>query len=178
MQTVDPRWSLDALLRDYHPDATWSDWFADAYAEAMEAARPEERLEGWKTAATIFGDMHANVFCLFVCHHGLTLEPADDENFLSHIDLCLWQLGLARPTQPDAGGAVRVLDLGKPEAFRRDVEVARDWLAEQLQPFGGDVGRAAVFAMRLTAAQFGLVRGPPEPTIAQVLDESLWERIN
>jgi len=31
--------------------------------------------------------------------------------------------------------------------------------------------------MRLTAARFGLLRGPAEPSIAQVLDESLWRRV-
>jgi hypothetical protein len=30
--------------------------------------------------------------------------------------------------------------------------------------------------MRLTAERFGLLRGPAQPSIAEVLDESLWER--
>jgi hypothetical protein len=177
MAKVDPAWSLDALLRDYDPHPDWRNWFTEAYAKAMESPDPEERLAGWRTAAVIFGDMHANVFCLFVCYHGRALEPPDGKRFLSHIDLCLWELGLATPTRADTAGTVPSEDIGKPDGFCRDVEGAREWLAEQLGPFGGDVGRAAVFAMRLTAARFGLLRGPAGPSIAQVLDESLWERV-
>jgi hypothetical protein len=121
--------------------------------------------------------MHAPVFCLFVCHPGRALEPPGSKRFLDHIDLCLWELGLATPARPDSNGTVPCADIGKPEGFCRDVEGTREWLAEQLRPFGGDVERAAVFAMRLTAARFGLLRGPTEPSIAQVLDESLWERV-
>jgi hypothetical protein len=173
---VDPGWSLDALLRDYHPHQDWRNWFTEAYARAIESADPGERLAGWKTAAIIFGDMHAPVFCLFVCHHGRTLEPPDSKSFLGHIDLCLWELGLATPARPNEWGAVPSGDVGKPEGFHRDV-AAEAWLAEQLRPFGGSLERAAVFAMRLTAARFGLLRGPAEPSIAQVLDKSLWERV-
>jgi hypothetical protein len=172
---VDPGWSLDALLRDYHPHEGWRRWFAEAHAQAIESARPEERLAGWKAAAVIFGDMHAPVFCLFVCHHGRSLVPPDSTAFLAHIDLCLWELGLATPAQPDEFGGVR--DIGKPETFRRDVEAAQEWLAEQLRPFGDSVERAAVFTMRLTAFRFGMIRGPAEPSLAQVLDESLWQRV-
>jgi hypothetical protein len=174
---VDPGWSLDALLRDYHPHEGWRAWFAEAYAKAMESAQPDVQLDGWKTAAIIFGDMHAPVFCLFVCHHGRSLVPPDSAAFLGHIDLCLWELGLATPARPTEYGTVPSGDIGNLEGFNRDVAGAEEWLAEQLRPFGGNVGRAAVFAMRLTAARFGLLRGPADPSIAQVLDESLWERM-
>jgi hypothetical protein len=177
MAKVDPRWSLDALLRDYDPHPGWRDWFAEAYAKAIESPDPATRLDGWGTAAVIFGDMHVPVFCLFVCYHGQTLEPPGGNRFVGHIDLCLWELGLAAPARPDAAGAVATADVGRPDGFRRDVARAHEWLAEQLRPFGGDVGRAAVFAMRLTAARFGLLRGPAEPSVAQVLDESLWRRV-
>jgi hypothetical protein len=174
---VDPSWSLEASLRDFNPHESWRAWFAEAFAKAMESAQPGARLDGWKTAAIIFGDMHAPLFCLFVCQHGRSLVPPDSKAFLGHIDLCLWELGLATPKQPGELGAVPVRDIGKPETFRRDKEVVEEWLAEQLQPFGGSLERAAVFAVRLTAARFGLLRGPAEPSIAQVLDESLWERV-
>jgi hypothetical protein len=176
MAAVDPNWSLDALLRDYHPHSGWRNWFTEAYNKAMESTDPDERLDGWRIAAIIFGDMHVPLFCLFVCCHGRTLEPPDGKRFLGHIDLCLWELGLATPTRPDPSGTVAAADIGKPDGFCRDVEGTCEWLVEQLRPFGGRVERAAVFAMRLTAARFGLLRGPAEPSIAQVLDESLWER--
>jgi hypothetical protein len=130
--SVDPRWSLEALLRDYHPHWAWRDWFAEAYAKAIESPNPSERLEGWKTAATIFGDMHAPVFCLFVCHHGRRLEPRDGNNFLGHIDLCLWEIGLAIPARPDEFGAVRSADIGSPDGFHRDAAAITEWFAEQL----------------------------------------------
>ena len=176
MAKVDPGWSLDALLRDYQPHEGWRAWFTEAYSKAMESARPEEQLDGWKTAAIIFGDMHAPVFCLFVCHHGRSLVEADNTAFLGHINLCLWELELATPAEPDEMGGVLSRDVGKPETFRHDIGAEKEWFAEQLRPFGGDVERAAVFAMRLTAARFGLLRGPADPSIAQVLDESFWER--
>src|SRR5262245_23584649 len=112
MAKVDPGWSLDALLRDYHPHDGWRTWFAEAYTKAMESPRREERLDGWKTAATIFGDMHALVFCLFVCHHGQSLVPLEDNAFRAHVDLCLWELGLAVPVRPDQWGAVPSEDIG------------------------------------------------------------------
>jgi hypothetical protein len=176
MAKVDPNWSLEALLRDYHPHPGWRDWFTQAYTQTMESTDSDERLTGWRTAAIIFGDMHVPVFCLFVCYYGRTLEPTDSKRFLGHIDLCLWELGLAIPSRPNDFGGVRSADIGKPDGFHRDAEATQEWLAEQLRPFDGDVERAAVFAMRLTAERFGLLRGPAEPSIAQVLDESLWER--
>jgi len=171
---VDPRWSLEALLRDYHPHESWRSWFAEAYAKAMESAGLEERVGGWRTAAVILGDMHAVVFCLFVCHHGRSLVSPDSTLFLSNIDLCLWELGLATPA-PKYEGSMPIVDIGKRETFRRDTEAAQAWLSEQLRPFDGSIERAAVFAMRYTALRLGLLRGPSEPSIAQVLDESLWE---
>jgi hypothetical protein len=121
--------------------------------------------------------MHANVFCLFVCYHGRTLEPPGGKRFQAHINLCLWDLGLAVPVRPTEWGTVTPEDLHNPDGFIRDIEATQGWLAEQLRPFDGNVERAAVFAMRLTAARFGLLLGPAEPSIAQVLDESLWERV-
>ena len=174
---VDPSWSLDRLLQDYRPHESWCRWFAEAFSHAIESAQPEERLDGWKAAATIFGDMHVPVFCLFVCYHGRSLVPPQSTAFLSHIDRCLWELGLATPDSPDTLGAVPSRDIGKPETFHGDAEAGAAWLATQLLPFGGNVERAALFAMRLTAAHFGLLSGPAEPSISQVLDESLWERV-
>lgn len=174
---VVPDWSLQAFLRWYDPHQSWRPSFAKTYAEAIESTRPEERLEGWKTAAMIFGDMNALPFCLFVCHHGRSLVGPESDLFLAHIDLCLWDLGLARPAgRYEEKRSMPIVDIGKPETFRRDARAAREWLAEQLRPFDGDVERAAVFAMRYTAVRFGFLRGPSEPSIEEVLDESLWER--
>ncbi|MBN8902868.1 MAG: hypothetical protein J0H57_17710, partial [Rhodospirillales bacterium] len=36
MATVDPGYSLAAVLRDYHPHPGWRNWFAEAYAGAIE----------------------------------------------------------------------------------------------------------------------------------------------
>lgn len=154
---VDPRWSLDALLRDYRPHESWCDWFAEAYRKAMTSAQSDEQLEGWKTAAIIFGDMHVPVLCLYVCQHGRSLVPAESQAFLDHIHLCLWELGLATPSSSDETGAVPLRGVGNPDTFSYNAEAARAWFAEQLQPFSGNVERAAVFAMRLTAERLGLL---------------------
>ncbi|MDY3551334.1 hypothetical protein R5W24_000409 [Gemmata sp. JC717] len=118
--------------------------------------------------------MHAPVFSLFVCHYGRSLVPADSPAFLGHIDLCMWELGLASPARPTEHGTVPLGDGGAPDGFNRDATRAEAWLAEQLRPFGGRADHAAAFAMRLTAARFGLIHGPADPSVAQVLDASLW----
>jgi hypothetical protein len=101
--------------------------------------------------------------------------PSESTAFLGHIDLCLWGMKLATPAQ--TADHVPMVDLGKPETFRRENQATREWLEEQLRPFDGDVSRAAQFAMRLTAIRLGLLRGPAEPSIEQVLDGSLWQRV-
>src|SRR5262245_62827 len=163
-----PSWSLASLLQNFRPHESWRGWFASAYTQAMESAAPDEQLSGWKNAALILGDMNACVLCLFVCFHGRSLVPPDSCDFLGHIDICLWDMKLATPAQGEA--TVAVADVGKPETFRRDDQAIRAWLHEQLRPFGGDVTRAAQFAMRLTAIRLGLLHGPAEPSIEQVLD--------
>jgi hypothetical protein len=170
MATVDPDYSLAAVLRDYRPHPGWRDWFADAHAGAIGGADPAARLAGWKTAAVIFGDMHVPVFCLFVCLHGQTLVPSGERGFLAHYDLCLWELGLATPARPD-GDVVPSADVGHPDGFCRDVAAVEHWLAEQLRPFGGNRERAARFAVRLTAARYGL----PGADAATPIDVSFWQ---
>ncbi len=75
-------------------------------------------------------------------------------------------------------GLIPVVDAGKPNLFQREMDTAQAWLVEQLKPFAGNVASAAVFAMRLTAIRFGLLRGPAAPSITQVLDESSWDRVD
>jgi hypothetical protein len=175
MMTVDPGWSLHALLRTFQPHESWRSSFGAAYTQAMESPDPEEQLRGFRTAAMILGDMNACLLCLFVCLHGLRLDPSATSSFWAHRDLCLWSMGLAVPRDP-AGGAVRIADIGKPEAFHRDDAALDAWMREQLQPFEGDDARAAQFAMRLAAVRLGLLQGPEEASIAQLLDGSLWQR--
>jgi hypothetical protein len=61
MTKVDPGWSFESLLRTFQPHESWRNWFAEAYAQAMESPAPEEQLKGWETAAVIFRDMNACV---------------------------------------------------------------------------------------------------------------------
>ena len=128
----------------------------------------------------IFGDMHVPVFCLFVSHHGQSMQAVGNTRFLGNINLCLWELGLVEPAKSYPTRSMPITDLGgdPKKMFRHDNEAEAAWFAEQLKPFDGDVSRAAAFAMRLTAARFGLLRGPANPSNARILDESLWERAN
>jgi hypothetical protein len=174
---VDPDWSLHKFLEWFRPHEGWRSSFAGTYAKAIESDRPDVRLQGWRAAAMILGDMNALLFCLFVCHHGRSLVGPESDFFLAHMDLCLWDLGLATPAGKYEGKrSMPIVELCKPENFLRDTDVAQDWLAEQVRPFGGSMERAAVFAMRCTAARLGLLRGPKDPSIEEVLDVSLWER--
>jgi hypothetical protein len=170
----DPRWSLEYLHQTFRPHLSWREWFRQAFMQAMHSKSPEQQLDGWRTAAIIFGDMHAEVLCLIVCLHGLSLTAEDDARFQGHIDLCLMDMGLAVPISQAPDGTLSVKDFGTPGAFRRDDAMFREWMRAQLEPFGGNVCRAAEYAMRLTAIRLGLMSGPREPSIAQVLDGSLW----
>ena len=58
--------------------------------------------------------------------------------------------------------------------MRRDPDAISQWLERELGRFGGDLGRAAEFSMRFTAIRLGLLSGPSDPTIEQVLDVGLW----
>src|SRR5262249_27389229 len=105
---------LDSLLRNFRPSGSWRNWFAEAYGQALESSTASEQLKGWATAATIFGDMHACVLCLFVCYHGLELGSEARERFLGHINLCLMDMGLATPAK---AGPVPMKELSSPEHF-------------------------------------------------------------
>src|SRR5262249_27389231 len=64
----------------------------------------------------------------------------------------------------------------KPGAFHLDVEAFEAWLHNQLRPFANNVRRAAEFSVRLTAIRLGLLDGPHEPSIEEILDAALWKR--
>jgi hypothetical protein len=174
MAHVDLRWSLAAILHEFRPHEHWRAWFSEAYAQAMESAELREQLQGWRAAAIILGDMHACLLCLLVCHYGRSLLPPDSRVFLDHMDLCLWEMGLATPTQP---GEVLIGRPGEPETFQRDEKTAKEWLAIQMQPFNGDLKTAAEFAMRFAAVRLGLLQGPTAPTLKQLMDASQWRKV-
>src|SRR5262249_1382438 len=111
---VDPRWSLAAVLHDLRPHEHWRGSFSEAYARAMESTEPGEQLQGWRTAAMILGDMHACLLCLLVCRYGRSLLPPESRDFLDHMDLCLWEMGLATPTQPGEVLRGREVLMGRP----------------------------------------------------------------
>src|SRR5262245_35037423 len=126
MADVPQDWSVEGLLRDWRPHPDWRNWFTQAYDLVTRAESAEKRLEGWRIAAVILGDMHACPLCLFVCLHArLLLPPGSPDYFLAHIDLCLWDMGLAAPAQPDA---LAFGNLGKPESMHRDEEALTRWL--------------------------------------------------
>jgi hypothetical protein len=93
----------------------------------MELADPKEVLAGWRTSAIIFGDMHVPVFCLFVCFHGQTLEPPAGTRFLGHIDLCLWELGLAMPKRTVTAGTFPSSEASRMASARMSMEHASGW---------------------------------------------------
>jgi hypothetical protein len=108
-----PDWSVEILLETWQPRPIWRKWFSEAFALITRARSKEEQIQGLRTAATILGDTHACPLCLFVCLYGRSLLPETSADFLGHIDLCLWEMGLATPSQP---GLVALRDIGKPDA--------------------------------------------------------------
>jgi len=166
-------WTLESVLRDWRPGKSWRGSFSEAFALVKKERSLEEQLRGWRTAALIFGDTHACELCLFVCCHASSIFPARRQDFAGHIDLCLMEIGFA-----DAGGAalIPIVDIGKPGTMRRDEAAVSRWMNRELGRFGGDLGRAAEFSMRLAAIRFGLLSGPADPTLDQVLDPTLWRQ--
>lgn len=128
----------------------------------------------------MLGDTHAPELCLLAGLHGQSLEGVTSSQdflespFAGSIDLCLLDLGLAAPIYAHPDGAIPIGDFGRLGTLRRDADALELWLQRQLEPFGGELGKAAEFALRLAAIRVGILHGPETATLEQVLDDSQW----
>lgn len=144
----------------WRPSAGWSSTVREPYAQLRGGAHGFEASGAWAQIAMMMGDSAATPLALVVCLHAAAALPdgVEDRRLSAHRDLCLLDLGLAR-----ARGAVRIGALGDPGAIDDRRDALAVWLVRALAPFGGDLARAAWYALELAAVRTG-VRAGPEPT--------------
>ena len=120
----------------------------------------------------MLGDTRDTPLCLVVvlCARSRPGDSDDRQGLGAHLDLCLLDLDLGRGKD----GPVALSDLGEPGAMERDGAKLGAWLMQELAPFDGDLELAARFALRLAALRTGVIVGPDEPTLAELLDDAPW----
>jgi hypothetical protein len=165
----------EALLH-WRPKADWASTLREPVRRLLTQA---QHIPSWATLAMVLGDTHAAGLCFLVCEHARRFEQdvSEEKEFLSmHQALAALDLGLAETVAP---GPVLMKDLHFAEsasggAVRLNREHATEWLDHQLRPFDGALERAANFCLCLAATRTGLVRGPSDPSLAQLCDLTLW----
>ena len=145
----------------WRPRAGWSDTLGPVYVELTTTdVAGFDATRAWANVAMMMGDTHAAPLALICCLHAATLLPpgVEDRRLHAHRDLCLLDLGLAT-----APGPIRIATLGDPDTVDAPPSQLEAWLSRALIPFGGDLSRAAWFALRLAATRVGILDGP-DPT--------------
>lgn len=164
-------------VADWHPSEDWAEMVSYGLDLILRGDSADQAAAGLQQLVMMLGDSGAPELCLLVCLRARLVEdvPQGESKLDSHIDICLMALGLARPA---AGGDLyAIADLGEPDAFIRDEEALKTWLAEQLEPFGGSLRRAAEFSVRLAAIKVGLLTGPEEYSLDDVREAGLWSGV-
>ena len=164
---------VESYLAHWHPSRGWAkDFVRPAYLQCGVAPRARESIPAWKQLAIMLGDTRATPLCLVVVLFARSIcGPSDDKHGLgAHLDLCLLDLDLGHGKD----GPVALSELGEPEAIERDGAKLGAWLLRELAPFDGDLERAARFSLRLAALRTGVIVGPEEPTLGQLLDDTAW----
>jgi hypothetical protein len=141
----------------------------------IESPLDDAATADWLELVVMLGDTRGAPLCLLLIEHLRTLLPplVEHRGLEAHRDLCLMDLGLAG----DPAEAVRLKDLGTPGLMVRDDGRIAAWLVRQLEPVGGDLGRAVELIVRLSAVRTGLLAGPDPATLEQVLDAGLWHTV-
>jgi hypothetical protein len=144
-------------LEKWRPSRKW-----DSMVGSAAALLDEDRgsIRGWTTLVMMLGDSGAAGLALITCLHAQQLPASDRE--LSHVpahrDVCLLQLGLAAPRRR---GPIPVVEFGSPGVVDVDEPKLESWIAQQLQPFDGNLETAAEFILQLALARTGLRRDEP-----------------
>jgi hypothetical protein len=161
------------FVREWHPGPGWAgDYVRPAYCRC--AARPSDpdAVPAWTNLCLMLGATRAAPLCLMVGLHARSLlpEPVRDMDVEAQIDLCLWSMNLTRAGQ--TGVPLRLM--GNPIALRRDDAKLDAWLEHELAPFDHRLDHAALATLRLAALRTGVIHGPAEPTVEQLLDADAW----
>jgi hypothetical protein len=152
-----------AAIRAFHswrPSAGWADVLREPVRRLL--ADPADS-DSCASLAMMLGDTHQAELCFIVCEfaRATVRSGTDDSQLSAHQALAAWDLGLG---SPDSAGVVK-----------RDSDRVRVWLARELQPFGGQLRRAAIFSLLLAGNRLGLLTGPTTPTFDDLCDPARWK---
>jgi len=165
-------------VADWHPSEDWAEMVAYGLDLILHDESADQTGAGLQQLVMMLGDSGAPELCLLVCLRARLVQdvPQGESQLDGHIDICLMALDLARPA--DGNDIYAIDDLGEPDEFIRDEGGLKAWLGEQLEPFDGSLRKAAEFSVRLAAIKVGLLTGPREYSVADVLDEELWSGVD
>lgn len=173
--TLPEGYGADSMLREWRPRAAWASMVAPGL-QAVAAGTRAEQIDGWVQLVIMLGDSRASDFAALVCLHAQRTWPDAAARFAPHLDFVLCQLGMAGAAGGETGQPVPLVELGREGRIRVDQLRFDAWVEDMLEPFDGDLSRAALFALRIAAIRTGLLTGGPEqPTVAEVLDPALWK---
>jgi len=167
---------IPRYLERWRPDAGWASFVVPAWEQLRTADGDLTAVDtdAWRQLAIMLGDTGACPLCIMAVSFAQEQlgERVEDRPLQAHLYLCLLDMGLARTHNDEPLPLGRA---GDPELIDGDPRPdLAAWLAQQLEPVGGDLARAAELALRLAAVRTGLISGPGEPTLEQILDDSLW----
>lgn len=157
----------------WRPRTGWAEHYVrPAYLHCIDQIIAPDSIPWWTRLAIMLGDSHATPLCLVVALHARSLLPeiVEDRSVDAHVDICLWQLGLAAAKEEH----VPLKAFGEPATLRRDADRLAEWLERELAPFEGDLARAAKCCLRLAACRTGVVAGAEDVTIETLLDDGAW----
>jgi hypothetical protein len=164
-------WSIQAVMHDWNPPLSWASWYRESWIKTNKNNELQDRIAGFGQVLMIVGDSHAPELCLLVALYARRLLEPGSRTFLSHIHLCLSDMGLVVGNEP---GGTAIQALGSSPALLSNNPELTAWMDAEMKHFPQGLMQAADFGLRLAAIRFGLLTGPPEPDVQQVLDETLW----
>jgi hypothetical protein len=141
---------------EYHarwrPSHGWASTLYPAVEIIGRDPSSKEAVGAWCEIAMMLGDTHAAPLALIVCLYAEAVAPpqADLQRLHAHRDMCLLELGLGRARRSTG---LRIAELGTPELAVVYGEALELWLAEQLEPFDGDLAAAAQSVLALALAR-------------------------
>ena len=167
----------EQMLKSWHPSHNWQATVRAAYRQITEARSTRKSFKGWSQLAAMLGDCGASPLCLMVSLYGQSLLPRGqwDKQLTGYMNISLLALGLANPRYDHT---LMIKNIGNPDTIDIQEQQLQQWLNAQLAPFAGDLRKAALFCLRLSALRTGVVGGPQNPIIAQLLNDTMWSTGN
>ena len=159
-------------LEKWFPSPGWAATLRGPFVGCRRDPAAAASIPGWLDLVMMLGDSRGAPLCLITALHvrSLGLTPNQRARLDSHIHLCLLDLGLVA----DPGEPIPLLELGTGGVVELAGRQVHQWLLRELEPFDGDLARAATFCLHLAALRTGLVDGPADPSIATLSDADLW----